>query len=96
MWIEVECFGVCCNVLMVQINDDYFEDLIKEIFGVFLDDLCSGWFLKLGFVLGCMLSELFGGFFMLMDFIFYDKLVVVLIDFVVWLVLVEGGSDVLG
>ena len=26
-WIEVECLGACVNAPMIQINDDYFEDL---------------------------------------------------------------------
>ena len=26
-WMEVECLGACVNAPMVQINDDYFEDL---------------------------------------------------------------------
>ena len=26
-WLEVECLGACCNAPMVQINDDYYEDL---------------------------------------------------------------------
>ena len=26
-WIEVECLGACVNAPMLQINDDYFEDL---------------------------------------------------------------------
>ena len=25
--VEVECLGACCNAPMVQINDDYYEDL---------------------------------------------------------------------
>ena len=29
-WIEVECLGACVNAPMVQINDDYFEDLNAE------------------------------------------------------------------
>ena len=29
-WIEVECLGACVNAPMMQINDDYFEDLDKE------------------------------------------------------------------
>ena len=29
-WIEVECLGACVNAPMLQINDDYFEDLDKE------------------------------------------------------------------
>lgn len=28
--VEVECLGACCNAPMVQINDDYFEDLTHE------------------------------------------------------------------
>ena len=26
-WIEVECLGACVNAPLIQINDDYFEDL---------------------------------------------------------------------
>ena len=29
-WTEVECLGACVNAPMVQINDDYYEDLSKE------------------------------------------------------------------
>ena len=29
-WIEVECLGACINAPMMQINDDYYEDLSKE------------------------------------------------------------------
>ena len=29
-WIEVECLGACINAPMMQINDDYYEDLNKE------------------------------------------------------------------
>ena len=31
-WIEVECLGACCNAPMVQINEDYYEDLTPENF----------------------------------------------------------------
>ena len=31
-WSEVECLGACCNAPMVQINDDYYEDLTPENF----------------------------------------------------------------
>jgi len=41
-WLEVECLGACCNAPMVQINDDYFEDLSPENFEKLLDDLASG------------------------------------------------------
>ena len=29
-WIEVECLGACVNAPMLQINDDYFEDLDEK------------------------------------------------------------------
>ena len=41
-WLEVECLGACCNAPMVQINDDYFEDLTPESLNRLLDDLAAG------------------------------------------------------
>ena len=29
-WMEVECLGACVNAPMLQINNDYYEDLDKE------------------------------------------------------------------
>ena len=29
-WVEVECLGACINAPMMQINEEYFEDLDKE------------------------------------------------------------------
>ena len=29
-WVEVECLGACVNAPMVQINNDYYEDLTAE------------------------------------------------------------------
>ena len=29
-WMEVECLGACVNAPMIQINDDYYEDLDYE------------------------------------------------------------------
>tara|TARA_B100000941_G_C28211531_1_gene402026 strand:+ start:29 stop:637 length:609 start_codon:yes stop_codon:yes gene_type:complete len=29
-WVEVECLGACINSPMMQINEDYYEDLDKE------------------------------------------------------------------
>ena len=29
-WMEVECLGACVNAPMVQINDDYYEDLDEK------------------------------------------------------------------
>ncbi len=41
-WLEVECLGACCNAPMVQINDDYYEDLTPENFNMLLDNLAEG------------------------------------------------------
>ena len=40
-WLEVECLGACCNAPMVQINDDFYEDLTPENFEKLLDDLAA-------------------------------------------------------
>src|SRR5690606_18791211 len=39
---EVECLGACANAPMVQINDDYFEDLNEERMINILDALEKG------------------------------------------------------
>jgi NADH-quinone oxidoreductase subunit E len=39
---EVECMGACVNAPMIQINDDYFEDLDAERMEKLLLDLKSG------------------------------------------------------
>ena len=31
-WVEVECLGACINAPMMQINDEYYEDLDQENF----------------------------------------------------------------
>jgi NADH-quinone oxidoreductase subunit E len=41
-WLEVECLGACCNAPMVQINDDYYEDLTPDLLIKLLDDLAAG------------------------------------------------------
>jgi NADH-quinone oxidoreductase E subunit len=38
---EVECLGACVNAPMVQINDDYFEDLDAALMGKIIDDLSA-------------------------------------------------------
>ncbi len=40
--IEVECLGACVNAPMVQINNDYYEDLTGEIMAEVLDKLAQG------------------------------------------------------
>ena len=56
-WREVECLGACCNAPMVQINDDYFEDLTRENFGTLLDDLAAGREVRVGSQTGRSSSE---------------------------------------
>ena len=41
-WMEVECLGACVNAPMMQINDDYYEDLDKEQALKILDKVLSG------------------------------------------------------
>ncbi|KAG0141887.1 hypothetical protein CROQUDRAFT_663208 [Cronartium quercuum f. sp. fusiforme G11] len=40
--IEVECLGACSNAPMVQINDDFYEDLTPESVRKVLDELAAG------------------------------------------------------
>ena len=40
--VEVECLGACCNAPMVQINDDYYEDLDKQKTLDILDKILNG------------------------------------------------------
>lgn len=41
-WLEVECLGACVNAPMVQINDDFYEDLTAESFKDILSKLRDG------------------------------------------------------
>jgi len=41
-WSEVECLGACVNAPMMQINDDYYEDLDKEKTIKILDQILNG------------------------------------------------------
>ena len=45
---EVECLGACVNAPMVQINDDYYEDLTPELMEQLLDKLAKGDEVKVG------------------------------------------------
>ncbi|XP_061775667.1 NADH dehydrogenase [ubiquinone] flavoprotein 2, mitochondrial [Nerophis ophidion] len=40
--IEVECLGACVNAPMVQINDNYYEDLTPKDMEQIIDDLKAG------------------------------------------------------
>ena len=41
-WMEVECLGACVNAPMMQVNDDYYEDLDKEKMLKILDKILNG------------------------------------------------------
>ena len=41
-WMEVECLGACINAPMMQINDDYYEDLNKEKTEKIINQIQSG------------------------------------------------------
>ena len=67
-WLEVECLGACCNAPMVQINDDYYEDLDAANFTQLLDDLAAGRPVRIGSQKGRVTSEPEGGFTSLTSF----------------------------
>ena len=67
-WAEVECLGACCNAPMVQINDDYYEDLDAASFSKLLDDLAAGRPTHIGPQNGRLRSEPFGGLTSLTEF----------------------------
>ena len=47
-WMEVECLGACVSAPMVQINDDYYEDLDEQSTVEILDSLINDKPLKPG------------------------------------------------
>jgi NADH-quinone oxidoreductase subunit E len=59
--IEVECLGACVNAPMVQINDDYFEDLTPESMEKIIDDLSAGKKVTIGSQIGRQCSAPVGG-----------------------------------
>jgi len=46
--LEVECLGACSNGPMIQINDDYYEDLTPEIIKQIIQNLKEGNSVKIG------------------------------------------------
>ena len=56
-WMEVECLGACINAPMMQINNDYFEDLDKEKALIILDEIIKGKIPKPGSYRGRINSE---------------------------------------
>lgn len=55
--LEVECLGACCNAPMVQINDDFYEDLTPESIIEVLEGLKNGTDVKIGSQIGRVTSE---------------------------------------
>ena len=47
-WMEVECLGACVSAPMVQINDDYYEDLDEKSTKEILDALINNKSIKSG------------------------------------------------
>ena len=55
--LEVECLGACVNAPIIQINDDFYEDLDYETTSLLLDKLRSGESTTPGSVIGRNQSE---------------------------------------
>ncbi len=55
--VEVECLGACCNAPMIQINDEYYEDLDEENFRKLLNDLKNNRPIKIGSQIGRKSSQ---------------------------------------
>ena len=51
-WMEVECLGACVNAPMIQINDDFYEDLNYETTKNILLSLIDGKPLQVGSQIG--------------------------------------------
>ena len=47
-WTEVECLGACVNAPMIQVNDDYYEDLDEKSIDKIVDSLIKDKPLKPG------------------------------------------------
>jgi len=75
-WTECECLGACCNAPMVQINDDYYEDLTPESLDRLLDDLAANRPVRVGSQTGRSCSEAEGGATTLTDTGLYDGSVI--------------------
>ena len=56
-FVEVECLGACCNAPMVQINDDYYEDLDENTFKKILLDIKNNTQIKKGSQIGRQASH---------------------------------------
>ena len=55
--VEVECLGACCNAPMVQVNDDYYEDLDEDSFRQLILKLKNNQDINIGSQIGRQSSE---------------------------------------
>ncbi|MGK2871848.1 MAG: NADH-quinone oxidoreductase subunit NuoE [Alphaproteobacteria bacterium] len=60
-WMEVECLGACANAPVIQVNDDYYEDLDAAKTEALLDALARGEQPQIGSQTGRRSSEPEGG-----------------------------------
>ncbi len=58
---EVECLGACVNAPVVQVNDDYYEDLTEENFESLIDSLAKDVMPETGSLKGRQKSMAEGG-----------------------------------
>ena len=65
--LEVECLGACVNAPMVQVNDDYFEDLDYDRMCALIDKLRAGEEISVGSQTGRAGSEAIDGATTLVD-----------------------------
>ena len=56
-WMEVECLGACVNAPMIQINDDYFEDLDEKKLEKIIENIKKGQNIEPGSYKGRKSSE---------------------------------------
>ena len=60
-WMEVECLGACVNAPVVQVGDDFYEDLDAKSTEKLLDNLAAGSEPKTGSQIGRQTSAPEGG-----------------------------------
>ena len=56
-WVEVECLGACVNAPMIQINEDYFEDLDEKKLERIIENIMQDTEIKPGSYKGRKSSE---------------------------------------
>tara|TARA_B000000477_G_scaffold15413_1_gene13013 strand:+ start:12 stop:599 length:588 start_codon:yes stop_codon:yes gene_type:complete len=56
-WLEVECLGACVNAPVVQVNEDYYEDLNYENMIDIINNLKNNKSIKVGSQIGRVSSE---------------------------------------